>query len=132
MKPSKVEIALSLAGSLFLLIGVSRRPLGLPDVFDWTAPALAIICFIPLITLQRRRRNARLAAGLPPVEKPPSNRGFWLLLFVIVAASLSGPLWLPYTGVVLPASTQIVTSIISCAFAVLVFLFSWRYWNRKA
>jgi len=47
--------------------------------------------------LQPHRRNARFAAGLPPIEKPPTNRSFWFVLLLIVAVSLSGPLWLPYT-----------------------------------
>ena len=48
------------------------------------------------------------------------------------AASLSGPLWLPYTGTTLPTSTLIITSIISCAFASLAFVLSWRYWNKRS
>src|SRR5437773_5086312 len=108
MKPSKIEIALSLTGSLFLMVGVFGKPLGLSETWEWIAPILAIACFIPLIALQRRRRNARLAAGLPAAEKPPPKRRFWLLVFLVVAASLSGPLWLPYTGSTLPTSTLII------------------------
>jgi hypothetical protein len=48
--------------------------------------------------LQPHRRNARFAAGLPPIEKPPTNRSFWFVLLLIVAVSLSGPLWRPCTG----------------------------------
>jgi len=132
MKPSKVQTALSLAGSLFLLLGIVRKPFGLSEAWEWIAPILAITCFIPLIILQRRRRNARLAAGLPAAAKSPSKSRFWLLLFLIVAASLSGPLWLPYTGTTLPTPMLIITSIISCATAVLVFVFSWRYWNKRS
>ena len=132
MKPSKMQTALSLAGSLFLLLGIFSKPLGLSEPWEWIAPILAIACFIPLVALQRRRWNARLAAGLPASEKPPSKRRFWLLLFLVVAASLSGPLWLPYTGSTLPTSTLIITSIISCALATLVFVFSGRYWNKRS
>ena len=59
----------------------------------------------------QHRRKARFAAGLPPIEKPPTNRSFWFVLLLIVAVSLSGPLWLPYTGVTLPASVLVITSI---------------------
>jgi hypothetical protein len=131
MKPSKLDMMLSLLGSVFLLLGVFSESLGLSETLQWCVLILAPACFIPLIVLQRRRRNARLAAGLPPTEKPPTKSRLWLLLLVIVAGSLSGPWWLPYTGVVLPASTLVVASIISCAFAVLVFVFSWRYWNKE-
>jgi uncharacterized membrane protein YhaH (DUF805 family) len=132
MKPSKMQTALSLAGSLFLLLGIFGKPLGLSETWEWIAPILAIACFMPLIALQRRRRNARLAAGLPAAEKPPPKRRFWLLLFLIAAASLSGALWLPYTGSTLPTSTLIITSIISCALAILVFVLGWRYWNKRS
>jgi len=132
MKPSKLEIILSLLGSLFLMLGVFSEPLGLSEALQWCVLILAPVCIIPLIILQRRRRNARLAAGLPPSEKPPTKRRFWLLLFLIVAASLSGPLWLPYTGTTLPTSMLIITSIMSCAFATLGFVLSWRYWNKRS
>jgi len=131
MKPSKLEITVSLLGSLFLMLGVFSEPLGLSETLQWCVLILAPACFIPLIILQRRRRNARLAAGLPPTEKPPTKSRFWLLLFLIVAVSLAGPVWLPYTGVALSSSTLVVTSVISCVFAILVFVFSWRYWNKK-
>ena len=132
MKPSKLEMTLSALGSVCLLLGVFSESLGLPEPTQWIALILAPCCFIPLIVLQRRRRNARLAAGLPAIEKPPSKRRFWLLLLILVAGTLSGPLWLPYTGNTLPPSMLIVTSIISCAFALLVFLLSWRYWNKRS
>src|SRR5437870_9349013 len=82
-------------------------------------------------SIQPHRRNARFASGLPPIERPPTNRRFWFVLLLIVAVSLSGPLWLPYTGVTLPASVLVITSIISCAFAVVVFILSWRDWSKK-
>src|SRR6476660_4225832 len=75
MKPSKVQTVLSLTGSLFLLLGVFSKPLGLSETWEWITPIVAIACFVPLIALQRRRRNAQLAAGLPAAEKPPLNAG---------------------------------------------------------
>jgi hypothetical protein len=119
MKLSKPGIALSLAGSLFLMIGIFGKPRALSETWEWIGPILAIGCFIPLITLQLRRRNARLAAGLLATERPTPKRRFWLLLALIAAASLSGPLWLSYTGTTLPTSTFIITSIISSALASL-------------
>jgi hypothetical protein len=132
MKPSKLEMLLSLLGSAFLMLGVFSDSLGLSETIQWCALILAPVCLVPLIILQRRRRNARLAVGLPATEKPPSKGRFWLLLSLIIAATLSGPLWLPYTGSTLPTATLIITSIISCAFASIVFVFSWRYWNKRS
>ena len=131
MKPSPLESVLSVAASLSGLLAVFHKPLGLADTWEWPLLILVFVFLIPGLLLQRRRRAARLAAGLAPLEKSPTKRRFWLFLFVIVAASVSGLLWLPSTGVVLPVSTEIVTSIISCVLAVLAFMLGWRYWNKK-
>jgi len=132
MKPLKLEMILSLLGSLFGFLAVFHKPLGLSEAWGWYAPVLVLVCVVPLLILQKRRRAARLAVGLPFTEKPPTKRRFWLLLLLIIAASLSGPLWLPFTGVALPAATLVVTSVISCGFAILVFVLSWRYWNKRS
>jgi len=131
MKPSPLEAMLSFAASASALLVMFHKPLGLTDEWEWCFLILVFVFVIPLFILKRRRRAARLAAGLPAAEKPLTKRRFWLLLVLLIAVCLSGPLWLPYTGVVLRASTQVVTSIISCVFVVLVFVFSWRYWNKK-
>ena len=131
MKPSPLEAILSLAASASGLLVVFHKPLGLSDEWEWCFLILVFVFVIPLFILKKRRRAARLAAGLPAAEKPLTKRRFWLLRVLLIAVCLSGPLWLPYTDVVLPASTQVITSIISCFLAVLALLFSWRYWNKK-
>ena len=99
MKHSKMQTALSLAGSLFLLLGIFSKPLGLSETWEWIAPILAIACFIPLIALQRRRRNARLAAGLPATEKPPPKQQ-------ILVATLSHRCRIAFWSVVAPVHRQ--------------------------
>ena len=132
MKPSPLEWVLSLASSLFMMLVVFHKSLGLSDDWEWPLLISVMACGIPLLVVQRRRRNARLAAGLPGAAKPPPKRRFWLLLLLLVAVSLSGPLWLPYTGSTLRTSTLIITSITSCIFAILAFVLSWRYWNKRS
>ncbi len=51
-------------------------------------------------------------AGVVRSSSASTNRSFWFVLLLILAVSLSGPLWLPYTGVTLPASVLVITSII--------------------
>ena len=131
MKQSPFEIVLSLAVSVFIVLVVFHKPLGLSDDWQWPLLIAVAACWILLFILQRRRRNARLAAGLPALEKPPTKRRFWLLLLLITAMSLAGPLWLPYTGVGLPTSMLLVTSVIGCVLGVLAVLLGWRYWNKK-
>src|SRR5437016_938950 len=93
-------------------------------------------------TERSERRRAAIRAfsriGATPGLRPACRRlkaadepPFLVRALADVAVSLSGPLWLPYTGVTLPASVLVITSIISCAFAVVVFILSWRYWSKK-
>src|SRR5205814_3652951 len=131
MKQSPLEAILSLAASASALLVIFHKPLGLSDDWQWLFLILVFVFVIPLFILRRHRRNARLGAGLPAAEKPPSKCRFWLLLVLLIVVCLAGPLWLPYTGVDLPASTQVITSIISCVLAVLAFMLGWRYWNKK-
>lgn len=122
MKPSPLEMVLSLAGSLFMMLVVFHKSLGLSDDWQWPLLIAVAACWIPLLVVQHRRLNARLAAEMPPVEKPPTKRRFWLLLTLLVFVSLSGPLWLPYTGVALLLPTLLVTSMISSVLAVIAFI----------
>ncbi len=131
MKSSPIEAILTLGVCASGLLVVFHKPLGLSDDWEWCFLVLLWVFLIPLFILRKRRRAARLSAGLPAAEKPLTKRRFWLFLFLIIAMSLSGPLWLPYTGVALPTSTHVVTSVIGCALAVLAFVLSWRYWNKK-
>ena len=126
MKPSKLETLLSLAGSLFILLVVFHKPIGLSDDWEWLFLIAMGACLIALFIVQRRQRNVQVASVSQPVPSPFRRKRFWLLLVLIIAGSLSGPLWLPYTGVGLPISTVIVTSTISCIVAVGVLLFAWR------
>jgi hypothetical protein len=121
MKRSNLETALSLTGSLFAVVAIFRKPLGLSEAWDWCAPILVLVCWIPLLILQRRRRAARLGGDPSVSQNRPTVRRFWFLLFLLVATALSGPLWMPYTGIKLPLSTLIVTSVATCVFAVGVF-----------
>jgi len=88
MKPSPFEIVLSLAGSVFMILIVFHKPLGFSDDWQWPLLIAVAACWIPLVILQRRGRNARLAAGLPALEKPLTKRRFWLFLLLIIAMSL--------------------------------------------
>ena len=130
MKPSKLEMTLSLLGSVFLMLGVFSQPLGLSDGQQWIVLILAPVCLIPLIILQRRRKKARSAQGSAPAQVTPSTSRFWLLIVLIAAVTLSGPVWLPYTGTALSFPLLVVTSLISFVSATGVFVLSWRYWNR--
>src|ERR1051326_1165221 len=111
MKRSPLEIVLSFAMCVFAILLIFHKPLGLSDDWQWPLLIAMMACWFPLFVLQRRRRNARLASGLPATEKPLSSRRFVVSALLVIAVTLSGPLWMPYTGVGLPTSMVIVTSI---------------------
>ena len=113
MKDSPVEIVLSLVGTVFGMLAVFHKPLGLSA--GWQLPLLiaAAVCWIPVITLQRRRRNARLAAGLPASEKPPTKRGFWLFVTAGFVLCVAGAFLGPYLVENLSFSRSVISSIIT-------------------
>src|ERR1044072_7855637 len=132
MKPSKLEIALSLLSSGFLVLGVFSQPLGLSDGQHWIVLVLAPVCFIPLIILQRRRKKAGSTQGSAPAQVAPSTARFWLLIVLIGAVTVSGLVWFAYTVTSFSFLLIIITLVISCFFAIGFFVLSWRYWKRHA
>jgi hypothetical protein len=131
MKRSKLETILSLAGSLFALIAIFYKPLGLSEAWGWVGSILMLVCVIPFLILQRRRRGARLAGDPSAAQAQPPKSRLWLLLAVLVIVSLSSPFWLPCTGVSLSFSLLVISAIISCIFSVGVLILAWRYWWPK-
>jgi hypothetical protein len=88
----------------------------------------ALLCFVAIFVFARRSK---------PVERPststPSQAGVRLFaLFLIIAVSLSGPWWLSYTGVHLAFPQLVVTSLITCAIGVAIWLIAWHRAKRKA
>jgi len=128
MKRSPLEIVLPFASCVFTVIFIFHKPLGLS--VDWQGPLFgiaAIACWFPVIILQRRRRNARLAAGLPASEKPPTKRGFWL--FVMTAGfvlCVAGAFLGPYLVENLSFSRSVISSIITFIAFVVAVAIAWR------
>src|SRR4051794_29073777 len=114
MKASPIETMLSLGTSASMLLVVFHKPLGLSDTWQWPLLILMFLFLLPRVILQRRRRSARLAAGLPAAEKPPSRRRLWIFVLIVVLGSVSSYFWLPYTGPALPPRMRIISSVISC------------------
>jgi uncharacterized membrane protein len=126
MKPSKLETTLAIGASLFMMLAVFYQPLGLSEALQWGAFAFAFACLIPLLILQ----NRRLRGEITPEVKAPRSR-LWLILTILIVVTLSGPLWLPYTGTILPLPLMLVASVVSCIVSVAVFLLAWRYWRPR-
>lgn len=107
---------------------LSRASLHLPDWTEFAFQGSALLCFVAIFVFARRSK---------PVERPststPSQAGVRLFaLFLIIAVSLSGPWWLSYTGVHLAFPQLVVTSLITCAIGVAIWLIAWHRAKRKA
>ena len=131
MKPSPFEPILRIAASTSALVAVFHKALGLSEAWEWFFLTLVVVLYIPVLIANRRRRAARLAAGLTALEKPPSKRRLCLFILILGLVSLTGPLWMRYMDATLPTSTLILTSITSFSVAVLVSMLSWLYWNKN-
>jgi hypothetical protein len=119
-KPAVIEYVLAYASSGLVLLGVFHRRVGMPGYSDSICFVAAFLCFVLVFRLQRRRRLrcASGAADEPPVEK----RRVWLLIIFVVLVSLSGPFWLPYTGLSLPFPQLLLVAISTCVFSVIAVL----------
>jgi hypothetical protein len=111
----KVQILFGLAALCCLPVFV-QQPLGWPEWVNIICPIVAMALMLATIPLRRRAKQR----GEPIVTATPSQRKkqTWLVGIIMVVGCLSGPFWLPFTGVHLPFRTLVITSIVSCAFAL--------------
>jgi hypothetical protein len=130
MKRSTLEPLLLFAGSICMFVVIFRQTLGLGENWQWPFIFASGACWLTLLLLQRRWKALRQANGTMPKPKQPKAT-FWTILSMLVLGTLSGPLWLPYTGTTLSFPASVLTSIISCIFAVGVFLVAWRRRSPK-
>jgi hypothetical protein len=140
MKASTRYNILLLAGAVFGYVSLFHRMLGLPDWVQIFVPVTLICVCLPLwLQYRAKRRNDPSVAIAAPMENQrsptPTSRetGLRLLmLFLIIIVSVSGPWWLPYAGVHLGFPQLVLTSLISCAICVAMWLIGWWRANRKA
>jgi hypothetical protein len=107
---------------------LSRASLHLPDWTEFVFQAGALLCFIAIFVVARRSKSVERPSA--PTSSKAGMRLF--ALFYIIAVSLSGPWWLPYTGVHLAFPQLVVTSLITCAIGVAIWLTAWHRARRKA
>jgi len=130
MPHAKLESTLIYLGSAFLGLGIFRETLHLPLWADWIFPAAAILSFVAVFVVRRRRKRDPSGNSSPKSSQSIALRLCTLLIIVVV--TLSGPWWLPYTGVHLDFGLTIVTSVITCVLAVSLYLFAWWCTARRA
>ena len=112
----KAQIAIIYTASALLMLAGFHKPLGISDAWAGVFSLAAIICLIGFFVLRRRQK----ARGEQPPALAPSQarRKTQLMLVLVIIVSLSGPLWLPYTGTNLSFRQLIGVSIVSCIFSI--------------
>ena len=105
-------------------VSIFRKPLGLPEWAELAGSGFGGLCALAGIWVQRR---AKRRGGQVPVLTPSQAKSRTRLMIVLVViASLSGPFWLPYTGINLSFPQLIVVAIITCIFSVAAVLLGAR------
>jgi hypothetical protein len=97
---------------------LSRASLHLPEWTEFVFEAGAALFFIAIFVVARRGKSVEQ----PSASASSNPRVRLLALFLIIAVSLSGPWWLPYTGVHLAFPQLVITSLITCAIGVTIWL----------
>ena len=117
VKPTPTQIVLAYVASIFLLLTVFHRPLGLADYWEWLFMAVCVVALIGLSVARKRQKAAR--TGAASGERPKPNRKImWLGLVLIIVTSLSSFLWLPYTGIAVSQTQLIMISITTSILSV--------------
>jgi Na+/H+ antiporter NhaD/arsenite permease-like protein len=130
VKPTATQIVLAYVGSIFLLLTVFRRPLGLADYWDWVFMAVCVVALIGLFFARKRQKAA--LAGTASGERPqPNTKIMWFSLVLIIVISLSSFFWLPYTGIAVSHIQLIIISITTCILSVTAYLIAWRRSHRS-
>jgi preprotein translocase subunit YajC len=134
MKPTKAQIAIAYIASALLLVGVFHQPLGVSDTWGIIFPLAAIFCWIAFFVLRRRQKahGSEPPAITSPVPAAKQKNIKGLSLFLIIAVTLSGPWWLPFTGTRLPFSQMVVLAIVNCIICVTIYLIAWRRAQQKS
>jgi hypothetical protein len=129
MKRSKLEAVMLIAGSLFVLLEVFHKPIGLSDDWEWTFLIATGACLAVLVVLRRRQKLSPSTTGqvsAPPNPVPQQRNVRLLSLILMIAVSLSGPWWLPYTGIGLPFPQMVVVAIITCIACLTIYIVASR------
>ena len=114
-------------GFLFALFG---KTAGLPEWSEHVGAVFGGVCAITGVILWRRaKKRGELATSSRPEQR---LRKRWLFIPLIVIVTLSGPLWLPFTGITLPLPLLILSSVVSCFFCIVAILFATRETRSKA
>ena len=110
MKPSTKVNFLMFAGSVFLMLGVFAKPMGVSSDFD---SIFSLIAIIFIYFGYRTSQKAKAAGQMPSLSDSKKRKRFVLIAVPCAMACIAFPFIAPSLGVSLPFGELIVISIIS-------------------
>ena len=133
MKPSPIQLAFGYSAAILQMIVVFHASLGISDTVSDVLQVVALGGWAGFFIIYSRRRKAAVSAGTPLVPATPKKqrRNTWLFVMIVVIGTLSSPLWVPYTGVVLPFPQMIASSVVSCVLCLAVYFIARRLMGPK-
>jgi len=132
VRATPAQIILPYLGLALLLLGVFHKPVGLSEAIGDTLVFAGIGCNLLCLYVYRRHKTQLSGAALDPTVSPAKQTAlFWILLVLIAVISLSIPWWMPYTGTLLPISTNVIIAIVTWILCTTLFLIGWRRGQRK-
>ena len=133
MRPLPLQLAFGYIAAILQMVVVFHTPIGISDTLSMVLQGVALACWAGFFIIHSRQRKSASAAGVQITWPTPAQqkRTRLLVIIILVVGTLSGPLWLPYTGVVLPFRQTVIVSIMSCVFSIIVYLFARRVMRPK-
>jgi len=134
MKPTKAQAAIAYIAPTLCLVGIFHQPLGISDTWGIIFLLAGMLCWGTFFAWQRRQQahGSEPPAITPPVSAAKRKNIKRLSLFLIIAVTLSGPWWGPYTGTSLPFLQMVVIAIVNCIMCVTIYLVASKRAQQKA
>lgn len=109
-KPSLGAIILYLTASVLMMITVFAKPLGIPVSLEGIPMLGAVLCIYFSLRLIKK---AKAVGQLPPLPDAQRRKQFIIMALTLLAASASGPFWMPLSGFKFSLGTMVIISIIT-------------------
>jgi hypothetical protein len=101
-------------GMVSILTNILQKPFGWPDWTGFVLPFIGVGLIWSGVLLVRRAKKLGDSSIISPSPQQYKKR-IRLMLVIGVVTSLTGPFWLPYTGVTLPFDMMVICSLVGCA-----------------
>ena len=132
MSPANKAAIIQIIACLFLLVGLSAKLLGIPEMWRSVPYVVGAVMFLIFIRMQKKAKAERECSGQPAPAVPLSARKklFWMVALSLIIGSVGVLPLLPYT--VENFQPRIYYWVIpgQIAFLALFLPYLWKKWTR--